>query len=200
MSYQHVSGSVFDSFKGEGHIEDLKEQLSLGNQLPGAETIEDDTNGFADISLFEDDVETADDVHEDVIFAPQCNTDNPETSLREYQIRKGVNSRSVLGTLRKWENMVAVLSLKGSVRFSVEQYTFFRSVLSVVASMSNPTLPCLPHYKTVQKTLIPAIQYFCFPQPTLAQFRVDLDRAGATVQHPPLEVACQPTMTQTSPC
>jgi len=81
--------------------------------------------------------------------------------------------------LFKWQYLLAVPFITGAVRYSVEQYEFFRNILNWLLNILQSEEDTLPSYPFIQKKLIPAVQKFCFPRSNKHYYELDLSKPGA---------------------
>jgi len=80
-----------------------------------------------------------------------------------------------------WQSLIAVMSVTGSVRFSVDQYTFFVTCVNWLVEYSNCGLSPFPSYSTLQRYILPHVVSSSLPRSKQVLLPLDISKSGASV-------------------
>lgn len=83
------------------------------------------------------------------------------------------------GTVHSWHNLVAILAVTATVRFTVEQYEFFRTCVKWVVTTCNSEMSPIPSYSTLKRTILTYFEAHCLPKVQTFESPIDEKRSGA---------------------
>lgn len=74
-----------------------------------------------------------------------------------------------------WTNILGLVTVCGSVRYTVKQYNLLRDLLKW-----NSTGWQLPSYSAIQRTIFPHILKWCLPRSSIEHFKIDMAKVKPT--------------------
>ena len=86
---------------------------------------------------------------------------------------------SAFKSLCRWQILLSVSVVCGTVRLTVEQYSVFRKCLNWLLKKSFPNETPLPDYSTLQRTFIPLLRKWSLVKSVIQKANVDSTKSGA---------------------
>ena len=105
------------------------------------------------------------------VLLEKCESLVPGTEL-ECLKKRLTNLRKVISP---WTNILGLVTVCGSVRYTVKQYNLLRDLLKW-----NSTGCQLPSYSAIQRTIFPHVLEWCLPRSSIEHFEIDMAKVKST--------------------